>query len=84
MRLIKRRELIKMSKSKKNVVEPHSAIDIYGADSTRLFILSDNPSDKDMEWNEEGVEGSWRYINRIWKLVLGFVENDEYNLKTIN
>lgn len=75
--------MIKMSKSKKNVVQPNSSIDVYGADATRLFMLSDNPSDKDMEWKENGVEGSWRYVNKLWKLVLGFADSGEYKLKTV-
>jgi leucyl-tRNA synthetase len=58
----------KMSKSKKNLVDPQEIIDSYGADAARLFILSDTPPDRDFEWSEEGVEGAWRYINRLWRL----------------
>ncbi len=60
----------KMSKSKKNVVELANIIDAYGADTARLFMLSDSPPERNLEWSESGIEGSWKYINRIWKLVL--------------
>lgn len=59
---------IKMSKSKRNTVDPISTIDTYGVDVTRLFVLSDTPADKDFDWNEEGLEGCWRYINKLWRL----------------
>ena len=58
-----------MSKSKKNVVDPGKIIDSYGADTARLFMLSDSPPERDLEWTDAGVDGSWRYINRIWRLV---------------
>ncbi len=57
-----------MSKSKKNVVDPGAIINRYGADTARLFILSDNPPERDLEWTDAGVEGAWRYLNRLWKL----------------
>lgn len=60
---------IKMSKSKKNVVNPAEIIDTYGADTARLFMLSDSPPDRDLEWSEAGIEGSWRYINKLWRIV---------------
>jgi leucyl-tRNA synthetase len=66
----------KMSKSKKNVVEPIGIIDRYGADTARLFMLSDTPPERNLEWSDAGIEGSWKYINRLWKLVLSFVDND--------
>ena len=59
----------KMSKSKKNVVDPEAIIDAYGADTARLFMLSDSPPDRDLEWTESGVEGAWRYVNRLWRMV---------------
>jgi leucyl-tRNA synthetase len=62
-----RREV--MSKSKKNVVAPASIIDSYGADTARLFMLSDSPPERDLEWTESGVDGAWRYLNRLWRLV---------------
>jgi leucyl-tRNA synthetase len=64
---IGRREV--MSKSKKNVVAPAAIIDAYGADTARLFMLSDSPPERDLEWTEAGVDGAWRYINRLWRLV---------------
>ncbi|MDP9196589.1 MAG: leucine--tRNA ligase, partial [Pseudomonadota bacterium] len=62
--------LLKMSKSKRNVVGVNHITDTYGADAGRLFILSDSPPDKDMEWTEGGIEGAWRYVNRLWRLVV--------------
>ena len=59
----------KMSKSKKNVVDPENIISTYGADTARLFMLSDSPPERDLDWTDSGVEGAWRYINRLWKLV---------------
>lgn len=58
-----------MSKSKKNVVDPGVIINTYGADTARLFMLSDSPPERDIEWTDFGVEGAWRYINRLWRLV---------------
>ncbi len=58
----------KMSKSKKNVVDPQYIIDTYGADAARLFMLSDSPPERDLEWTDSGIEGAWRYINRLWRL----------------
>ena len=59
----------KMSKSKKNTIDPQDILDTYGADSARLFILSDSPPDRDLEWSESGLEGAWRFINRLHRLV---------------
>ena len=59
----------KMSKSKKNVVDPEAIIGAYGADTARLFMLSDSPPDRDLEWTDAGVDGAWRYLNRLWRLV---------------
>ena len=58
----------KMSKSKKNTVDPQHIIETYGADAARLFVLSDSPPDRDLEWTEGGIEGAWRYLNRLWRL----------------
>jgi len=57
-----------MSKSKKNVVPPADIIANYGADTARLFMLSDSPPERDLEWTEAGVEGAWRYVNRLYRL----------------
>ncbi len=62
----------KMSKSKKNVVDPEHIIRTYGADTARLFMLSDSPPDRDLDWTGSGVEGAWRYLNRLWRLVENF------------
>ncbi|MAJ62795.1 MAG: leucine--tRNA ligase [Alphaproteobacteria bacterium] len=59
----------KMSKSKRNTVDPERIIKTYGADAARLFILSDSPPDRDMEWTDSGIEGAWKYVNRLWRLV---------------
>ena len=58
----------KMSKSKRNVVDPESIIETYGADTARLFMLSDSPPERDMEWTESGVEGASRFLKRVWGL----------------
>jgi len=59
-----------MSKSKKNVVAPSEIIDAYGADTERLYTLFMGPPDRDIEWSEEGVRGSFRFVNRVWTLVV--------------
>ncbi len=59
----------KMSKSKKNTVDPTHIMESYGADAARLFMLSDSPPERDLEWTDAGIEGAWRYINRLWKLI---------------
>ncbi len=59
----------KMSKSRKNVVDPEAIIDSYGADTARLFMLSDSPAARDLEWTEAGIDGAWRYTNRLWRLL---------------
>lgn len=61
--------IIKMSKSKKNVIDPEDIMDTYGADSARLFILSDSPPERDLEWTESGIEGAWRYMNRLHRMI---------------
>ena len=58
----------KMSKSKRNVVDPAHIISTYGADTARLFMLSDSPPERDLEWTEAGIDGAWRYVNRLWRL----------------
>ncbi|MGP1282145.1 MAG: leucine--tRNA ligase [Parasphingopyxis sp.] len=61
----------KMSKSKKNTVDPDPIVDQYGADAVRWFMLSDSPPERDLPWTEAGIEGSWRFIQRLWRLVDG-------------
>ena len=64
-------DVIKMSKSKKNVVDPGDIIEGYGADVARWFVLSDSPPERDVEWTEAGVIGAWRFANKVWALVSG-------------
>lgn len=59
----------KMSKSKKNVVDPDDIIGSYGADTARFFVLSDSPPDRDVIWSESGVEGAHRFVQRVWRLL---------------
>jgi len=59
----------KMSKSKKNTVEPLHIVESYGADVARLFMLSDTPPQRDLEWSESGIDGAWKYVNRLWRLL---------------
>ena len=59
----------KMSKSKKNVVDSDDIVDQYGADAVRWFMLSDSPPERDLEWSESGIEGCWRFVQRLWRLV---------------
>ena len=59
----------KMSKSKSNTVDPDDIIGSYGADTARWFMLSDSPPERDVIWTEEGVQGAWRFVQRLWRLV---------------
>ncbi|WP_026619494.1 leucyl-tRNA synthetase [Ensifer sp. WSM1721] len=65
----------KMSKSKKNVVDPDDIIGSYGADTARFFVLSDSPPDRDVIWSEAGVEGAHRFVQRVWRLIAEAAEN---------
>ncbi len=78
----------KMSKSKKNTVDPRAIIDAYGADTARLFMMSDSPPDRGLEWTDAGIDGAWRYIQRLYRLVAEFKEagaaqNDAAEIKKI-
>ncbi|MFZ7128672.1 MAG: leucine--tRNA ligase [Desulfobacterales bacterium] len=64
----------KMSKSKKNVIDPNQLLDRYGADTTRLFCLFAAPPERDLEWSEQGVEGGYRFLNRVWRLAAGWMD----------
>jgi leucyl-tRNA synthetase len=70
----------KMSKSKKNVVDPDDIIASYGADTARFFVLSDSPPDRDVIWSEAGVEGAHRFTQRLWRLISEAADN----LKTVS
>jgi leucyl-tRNA synthetase len=59
----------KMSKSRKNTVDPDDIIAAYGADTARWFMLSDSPPERDVIWTEEGVQGAWRFVQRLWRLI---------------
>jgi leucyl-tRNA synthetase len=58
----------KMSKSKRNTVDPEPIVEQYGADAVRWFMLSDSPPERDLEWSEAGIEGAWRFVQRLWRL----------------
>jgi len=65
----------KMSKSKKNVLDPNTLLERYGADTTRLFCLFAAPPEKDLEWSEQGVDGGYRFLNRIWRLAADWMDS---------
>jgi leucyl-tRNA synthetase len=67
---------VKMSKSKGNVVDPDDLIDRYGADTARLFSLFAAPPEKDLDWNEKGVEGMYRFLNRLWNICYDYLASD--------
>ena len=64
----------KMSKSKKNVIDPNILLEKYGADTTRLFCLFAAPPERDLEWSEQGVEGAYRFLNRVWRLAWNWID----------
>jgi leucyl-tRNA synthetase len=59
-------DIEKMSKSKKNVISPEEISDTYGVDAARLFVMSDSPPERDVQWTSGGIKGAWRFVNRIW------------------
>ncbi|MGE5894503.1 MAG: class I tRNA ligase family protein, partial [bacterium] len=67
--IVERGRVEKMSKSKKNIIDPDRLIGMYGADTSRLFSLFAAPPEKDLEWSDKGVEGSYRFLNRLWSVV---------------
>ena len=67
----------KMSKSKKNVVNPMDIIDQYGADTARWFVLSDSPPERDVEWTASGAEASWKFLGRVWRLAAELDDGDD-------
>ncbi|MCP3944782.1 MAG: leucine--tRNA ligase [Desulfobacteraceae bacterium] len=77
--------VIKMSKSKKNVVDPNELLEKYGADITRLFCLFAAPPERDLEWSEDGVEGSNRFVNRVWRLAIECMDKiDAASIESFN
>ena len=68
---VERGRVEKMSKSKKNTIDPEPIVDAYGADAVRWFMLSDSPPERDLEWSESGIEGAARFVQRVWRLVQG-------------
>ncbi len=64
----------KMSKSKKNLVDTDSIIKNYGADAARLFMLSDSPPERDIIWSDEGIDGAWRFLNRLYRMMITNIE----------
>ena len=67
---------IKMSKSKKNVVDPDDIIDQYGADTARWFVMSDSPPERDVEWTASGAEAAWKHLQRVWRLTVEIIEDN--------
>ncbi|MBW2175653.1 MAG: leucine--tRNA ligase [Deltaproteobacteria bacterium] len=70
----------KMSKSKKNVIDPNILLERYGADTTRLFCLFAAPPERDLEWSEQGVDGGYRFLNRVWRYAVACMDD----LKTVS
>ena len=64
-----------MSKSLKNVVDPDYLIKQYGADTARMFCLFAAPPEKDLEWSDQGVEGSFRFLNRVWRIIIDYLDD---------
>jgi leucyl-tRNA synthetase len=65
----------KMSKSLKNVIEPNDLIERYGADTVRMFCLFASPPEKDLEWSDLGVDGSFRFLNRAWRIIMDYLDD---------
>jgi leucyl-tRNA synthetase len=68
---VQRGRIEKMSKSKRNVVDSDAIADQYGADAARWFLLSDSPPERDLEWSDAGIEGAWRFVQRLWRIATG-------------
>jgi len=71
-----------MSKSKKNTIDPEKIIQNFGADATRLFIISDSPPEKDVQWSDEGIEASYKFIQKLWNLIQKVIT--EIDTKNVN
>ena len=82
--LLKKGRSEKMSKSKKNVVDPDSIISVYGADTARLFMISDSPPEKDLEWSMEGIKATFKFLKKIFIHLHGnFCFTIKLNSKTL-
>ena len=81
-KIVTKGDVIKMSKSKKNVVDPDEIIEGYGADVARWFVLSDSPPERDVEWTESGVIGAWRFSKKVWSLVSETEKMDPMSVAT--
>ena len=68
--------IIKMSKSKKNVIDPMDIIDQYGADTARWFVMSDSPPERDVEWTAAGADAAWKHLQRVWRLAVEIGDDD--------
>ena len=73
-----------MSKSKKNTIDPESIIENYGADSVRLFILSDSPPEKDVQWSEQGMVASFKFLQKLWFMHTKILEKVNINQNDIS
>ena len=73
-----------MSKSKKNTIDPENIISNYGADAARLFILSDSPPEKDVQWSEEGIISSFKFVQKLWNLHQKILDESNKNHKKNN
>jgi leucyl-tRNA synthetase len=74
-----------MSKSKKNTIDPEKIIQNFGADATRLFIISDSPPEKDVQWSDEGIEASYKFIQKLWNLIQKVINAiDTKNVKNLD
>ncbi len=83
--------LEKMSKSKKNVVDPDAIVKTYGADALRLFVVSDTPPERDFPWSDEGLEGCWRFINKVWRMLIylhskgvGYFDDVQFDIESFD
>jgi leucyl-tRNA synthetase len=74
----------KMSKSKHNTVDPRAIIEQYGADTARLFMMSDSPPERDLEWTDAGIEGAWRYVSRLWRMAVECSATDALDVSTLD
>lgn len=74
----------KMSKSKGNTVDPDEIFENFGADTARLFILSDSPPERDFDWSDAGVEGCYKFLNRVWRLIYSCHDNLVFDYPAIN